>query len=256
MDLKESWTILGIDPTSDVRAVKAAYAKSVRSIDPETNTVSFSKLHTAYKEVLDSVKKQADSEHLRESSRKAGRFIPDTPKADRDEPVGRVSTLAFSYEEALLDDILQYKEDNQLSSELTLNMLEPYNRVRLIQGLKKRYKTVIDATDDMSLWQSFLDEPLIKPLLNYSDVRQKILENIGNSTKSHDELRKLLAGYTGYEKYLGKKAVQKTEPRVEDTAAAEAAAAKRRRVLITLLVIGITIDIILMVLGFAAQWIK
>lgn len=256
MDLKESWTILGIDPTSDVRAVKAAYAKSVRSIDPETNPVSFSKLHTAYKEVLDSVKKQAENEHLRESSRKAGSFIPDTPNTEREVPRGRVSTLAFSYEESLLDDILQYKEDNQLSDELTLNMLEPYNRVRLIQGLKKRYKTVIDATDDISLWQSFLDEPLIKPLLNYSDVRQKIMENIGNSTKSHDELRKLMSGYTGFEKYLGKKAVPKTETRIEETVDTAASNKKKRRILITLLIIGIAIDIILMILGFVAQWVK
>lgn len=245
---------MGIDPTSDVRAVKAAYAKSVRSIDPETNPVSFSKLHTAYKEVLDSVKKQAENEHLRESSRKAGSFIPDTPNTEREVPRGRVSTLAFSYEESLLDDILQYKEDNQLSDELTLNMLEPYNRVRLIQGLKKRYKTVIDATDDMSLWQSFLDEPLIKPLLNYSDVRQKIMENIGNSTKSHDELRKLMSGYTGFEKYLGKKAVPKTETRVKETADT-AKSNLKWRILITCLVIGVIIDVILMILVFVVQWI-
>ena len=82
------------------------------------------------------------------------------------------------------------------------------------------------------------------------------MENIGNSTKSHDELRKLMSGYTGFEKYLGKKAVPKTETRIEETVDTAASNKKKRRILITLLIIGIAIDIILMILGFVAQWVK
>lgn len=46
------WSILGIQPTNDIRAIKKAYAKRSREIHPEESPEEFSELHNAYEQAL------------------------------------------------------------------------------------------------------------------------------------------------------------------------------------------------------------
>ena len=46
------WTVLGIDPTEDVSAIKRAYAEKARSCHPEEDAEGFLKLRQAYQAAL------------------------------------------------------------------------------------------------------------------------------------------------------------------------------------------------------------
>lgn len=46
------WTVLGIDPTKDVSAIKRAYAEKARTCHPEENPEGFLRLRRAYQEAL------------------------------------------------------------------------------------------------------------------------------------------------------------------------------------------------------------
>ena len=47
-----SWSLLGIEPTSNKKEIKQAYASLLKSNRPDDNPKGFSELHQAYKECL------------------------------------------------------------------------------------------------------------------------------------------------------------------------------------------------------------
>ena len=44
------WEILGISPTTDLAAIRHAYAEKTRACHPEEDPEGFDKLHTAFQE--------------------------------------------------------------------------------------------------------------------------------------------------------------------------------------------------------------
>jgi len=52
MGMGEVWEILEIEPTSDKKIIKQAYAKAVKKYHPEENPEEFQKIHAAYKQAL------------------------------------------------------------------------------------------------------------------------------------------------------------------------------------------------------------
>ncbi len=52
MGMGEVWEILEIEPTSDKKIIKRAYAKAVKKYHPEENPEEFQKIHAAYKQAL------------------------------------------------------------------------------------------------------------------------------------------------------------------------------------------------------------
>lgn len=57
------WTLLGIDPTDDVRAIKSAYARHLKNTRPDEKPEEFQQLHAAYKQAT----AQARTRQVRES---------------------------------------------------------------------------------------------------------------------------------------------------------------------------------------------
>ncbi|MGN1088977.1 MAG: J domain-containing protein, partial [Huintestinicola sp.] len=47
------WEILGIEPTTDIRAIKSAYARLAKKYNPEEQPEEFQRLHAAYKQASD-----------------------------------------------------------------------------------------------------------------------------------------------------------------------------------------------------------
>lgn len=52
------WSILGIDPTKDIKKIKSAYAKKAKEYHPEEHPKEFQQLQNAYKAALDYAKGQ------------------------------------------------------------------------------------------------------------------------------------------------------------------------------------------------------
>lgn len=57
------WNTLGIDPTDDTRQVRAAYARQLRSIDPERDPAAFIALRQAYEQALSRATGRRDAQH-------------------------------------------------------------------------------------------------------------------------------------------------------------------------------------------------
>ena len=52
----QAWTVLGIEPTNDVRAIKRAYAAKLKQCRPEDDAAGFQELHRCYKRAVDMAK--------------------------------------------------------------------------------------------------------------------------------------------------------------------------------------------------------
>ena len=52
-DMDNVWTVLGIDPTEDVSAIKRAYAERAKTCHPEEDAEGFLQLRQAYQAALD-----------------------------------------------------------------------------------------------------------------------------------------------------------------------------------------------------------
>ena len=46
------WSVLGIEPTDDIRAIKRAYTALAHKISPEDEPEKFREIHDAYKSAL------------------------------------------------------------------------------------------------------------------------------------------------------------------------------------------------------------
>ena len=58
MITKSKWKLLGIEPTTDIRQIKKAYAKALKLCSPEENPIKFQKLREAYKLILGSLERR------------------------------------------------------------------------------------------------------------------------------------------------------------------------------------------------------
>ena len=64
------WEILGISPTTDLAAIRHAYAEKTRTCHPEEDPEGFDKLHTAFQEAT-------------QYARRSRRSAPAAPKPEK-----------------------------------------------------------------------------------------------------------------------------------------------------------------------------
>ena len=70
------WEILGISPTTDLAAIRHAYAEKTRACHPEEDPKGFDKLHTAFQEATQYARR----------SRRAAPAAPSSPRCPTTRP--------------------------------------------------------------------------------------------------------------------------------------------------------------------------
>ena len=58
------WEILGISPTTDLAAIRHAYAEKTRACHPEEDPEGFDKLHTAFQEATQYARRRPRPTHV------------------------------------------------------------------------------------------------------------------------------------------------------------------------------------------------
>ena len=95
------WEILGISPTTDLAAIRHAYAEKTRTCHPEEDPEGFDKLHTAFQEAT-------------QYARRSRRSAPAVPKPEKRPAAGlptggapcAVHILVFAYRQVVVYDII------------------------------------------------------------------------------------------------------------------------------------------------------
>ena len=229
------WSVLGIEPTDDIRAIKRAYAALAHKISPEDEPEKFRELHDAYKNALffaehrddlvfgefdddfeladiDKIKmpgktdkpepdKSAEATVLEETTEE-GLFPPTADTKPSEEDVEKHDTgfdfssldmdsvKVESAADVIIDEIVQFRESNFLTSKEAIRDLPHHLALHLSEKMYYMYKALANAANDTEVWDSFMEEPLIRYSLNFSIFRKWILEDIGEDSPYKDKLVK------------------------------------------------------------------
>lgn len=221
------WSVLGIEPTDDIRAIKRAYAALAHKISPEDEPEKFRELHDAYKSALfyaehkvvfddddefvepgnnDEIDKSVEATVLEETT-EIGIFPPvadiKPSQAGEKEPgtgfdfssLDLDSVKVESAADVIIDDIVQFRESNQLTSREVIHNLPHDLAMHLSQTMFNMYCSLANAADDASVWDSFMEEPLIKYSINFSSFRKWALNALGEDCFYKDKLVKAFEKY-------------------------------------------------------------
>ena len=162
------WSVLGIEPTDDIRAIKRAYSALAHKISPEDEPEKFRKIHDAYKNALFYAEHKKDLliDEADTNPREASETEPDTgfdfSSLDLD------SIKSESAADAIIDDIVAFRDDNRLTSKEAVHDLPHDLAMHLSEKMFYMYEALADAANDSEVWDSFMEEPLIKYSLNFS----------------------------------------------------------------------------------------
>jgi len=167
------WTLLGIEPTKDVGAIKNAYTSVVHEIDPRTDPQKFRALRKAYNEAVDFSRSDLPLPQAGGNDNTAGQ-----PQAfEETDPVKMIDNAVVKNPEAdrIMNAIASFREENDLTEAKNLiNM--PYNKKGiLVKKLFALYKELAEKTDDTSIWNVFFSEPLTKEFDELNPFREWII---------------------------------------------------------------------------------
>ena len=197
------WSVLGIEPTDDIRAIKRAYAALAHKISPEDEPEKFRKIHDAYKNALfyaehkkdllidedDDISKIRKTGKSDESGKSGVSGIIDEPDTGFDfSSLDLDSIKSESAADAIIDDIVAFREDNRLTSKEAVHDLPHVLAMHLSEKMFYMYEALADAANDSEVWDSFMEEPLIKYSLNFSLFRKWIIENLEEDCSYKDKL--------------------------------------------------------------------
>lgn len=197
------WSVLGIEPTDDIRAIKRAYAALAHKISPEDEPEKFRKIHDAYKNALfyaehkkdllidedDDISEIRKTGKSDESGKSGVSGIIDEPDTEFDfSSLDLDSIKSESAADAIIDDIVAFREDNRLTSKEAVHDLPHDLAMHLSEKMFYMYEALADAANDSEVWDSFMEEPLIKYSLNFSLFRKWIIENLEEDCSYKDKL--------------------------------------------------------------------
>ena len=204
------WSVLGIEPTDDIRAIKRAYAALAHKISPEDEPEKFRKIHDAYKNALfyaehkkdllidedDDISKIRKTGKSDESGKSGVSGIIDEPDTGFDfSSLDLDSIKSESAADAIIDDIVAFREDNRLTSKEAVHDLPHDLAMHLSEKMFYMYEALADAANDSEVWDSFMEEPLIKYSLNFSLFRKWIIENLEEDCSYKDKLVQAFGKY-------------------------------------------------------------
>lgn len=203
--MSESWKVLGIEPTSDKRAIRAAYSALAKKCHPEEDPQGFQLLHKAYQDAMayaaigcgraESAQKEEPlvmKRGVRETE-DAGEEKPpgvgETEDADREKPQeSQPDSGDASREEqapSLLDRLAQADEE-ELSASMRSGALMQFSAI--LHDPKKFRKA--DAWKTFFLSEDFLREQYRE---SFADGMLHILE--GFSTEDHYSMTQMPSGF-------------------------------------------------------------
>lgn len=204
------WSVLGIEPTDDIRAIKRAYAALAHKISPEDEPEKFRKIHDAYKNALfyaehkkdllidedDDISEIRKTGKSDESGKSGVSGIIDEPDTGFDfSSLDLDSIKSESAADAIIDDIVAFREDNRLTSKEAVHDLPHDLAMHLSEKMFYMYEALADAANDSEVWDSFMEEPLIKYSLNFSLFRKWIIENLEEDCSYKDKLVQAFGKY-------------------------------------------------------------
>ena len=204
--MNKIWEILNIEPTKDKAAIKRAYALLARKYNPEDEPEKYQELHEAYKQALflaDNTNVSiADPEEIKESEDldEDGPF-ENNEEDDEENDDFDFSTVDQDYlpdnniAEEIIEDIISFRESNNLSSRGDLKMLSHPMKEAMSMQMLAMYRILAYTTDDITVWDSFFNEPLIRYCLDYKEFRDTVLHELGENPSHLEAVKKLMSEY-------------------------------------------------------------
>ena len=180
------WTILGIGPTDDKKAITAAYRAKLKVTNPEDKPEEFKALRAAYEEAL----RLADQPATGEELTPVGRWMAQVEAVYNNYPA-RIDPAAW--EELLKDDVCAALDTRpQAEEELLKFLMEHYYLPRAVwQTLDAAFDGVEPAEELCEIWpRDFVEQCILGGVrmdqaLTYEDFEP------GLDAKSCDDYRRL-----------------------------------------------------------------
>lgn len=191
--MNKIWEILNIEPTNDKAAIKRAYALLARKYNPEEEPGKFQELHEAYKQALFLADNAGIVNEEAEDINQTG------PSEDKEKDAFDFSTVDQDYlpdnniAEEIIEDIISFRESNNLSSRGELKMLSHPMKEALSMQMLAMYRFLAYTTDDITVWDSFFNEPLIRYCLDYKEFRDTVLQELGENPAHLEAAKKLMS---------------------------------------------------------------
>ena len=91
------WNILGIEPTKDIKAIKAAYAKLAKQYNPEEHPEEFKRIFDAYKSACAYARSKNTPEPQKPDTTQEGLNLSFAPKQEQSQSQGQ-TFYGYSWE--------------------------------------------------------------------------------------------------------------------------------------------------------------
>lgn len=218
------WEILGIEPTTDTRAIKKAYAAQVRKCHQEDEPERWQELHEAYKQALEAaehghipvrktIKKKSEPEfgvevEKRAASTRKKAITPEKKKELEQENLEEVRKVKLelpedteenkaieeqaNIEENRTDE--EQKQYNELFEKITSEQQIDERREHI---LKKLYKLISMAPEDHCVsFKSFLDNPKLRHTfeeLAFWQAMSEFLRKASTTSETYECITKKIA---------------------------------------------------------------
>ena len=207
--MNKIWEILNIEPTRDKAAIKRAYALLARKYNPEDEPEKFQELHEAYKMALflaDNTNVSiADPEEIKEPEDldEDGPFEHDEEDDEEENDDFDFSTVGQDYlpdnslAEEIIEDIIAFRKANNLNSREDLKMLSHSMKESMSIRMFAMYKFLAFRTDDVTVWDSFFNEPLIKYCMDFKNFRNMVIEDMEDYPDHLEAVKKIMSEYEG-----------------------------------------------------------
>lgn len=191
------WTLLGIEPTKDVEAIKNAYTSVVHGIDPKSDPQKFRALRKAYNEAIVFSRSDQPVPQPGEADDAGDKEPGQAAKPVKDGVVDinmmiDDSVIVNAEADRIMNAIAAFREKNNLTeSKNLINM--PYNtKGALVKKLFGMYKELAEKTNDTSVWNVFFGEPLAKEFDELNPFREWMLYQFKTDSPHREKIAQIL----------------------------------------------------------------
>ena len=192
------WETLNIEPTRDKAAIKRAYTLLARKYNPEDEPEKFQELHEAYKQALFladetgiEITRFDEPEDIKQSNPSEGGGNDAFDFSTVEEDYLPDNNLA----ETIIEDIISLRESNCLNSRAELEMLSHPMKEALSMRMLTMYRFLALTTNDITVWDSFFNEPLIKYCMDFEAFRYTVLEQLEDNPPHQEAVQKIMSEF-------------------------------------------------------------